>query len=114
MQLTNEDKNKLLNIFNDEFWDFMFDLVAGGKNDSDGIPYRQVYCYECMEVSKDLTGIVEQHIKYEIPISKDLIISFVLCRVSHNIIGGMDDPIKFYAVCSLLYSRIMEIVKSYK
>lgn len=113
MQLTNEDKNKLLNIFNDEFWDFMFDLVAGGKNDSDGIPYRQVYCYECMEVSKDLTGIVEQHIKYEIPISEDLIISFMLCRVVNNIIGGMDDSIKFYAVCSLLYSRIMEIVKSY-
>lgn len=113
MQLTNEDKNKLLNIFNDEFWDFMFDLVAGGKNDSDGIPYRQVYCYECMEVSKDLTGIVEQHIKYEIPISEDLIISFMLCRVVNSIIGGMDDSIKFYAVCSFLYNRIIKIVKSY-
>lgn len=113
MQLTNEDKNKLLNIFNDQFFDFMFDLIAGGKDDSDGIPYRQVYCYELMEVSNDLVGIVEQHIKYEIPISEDLIISFVLCRVAHNIIGGMDDSIKFYAVCSLLYSRIMEIVKSY-
>lgn len=114
MGLLESDKEKIRSVFLDEeFLDFMFEMIIGNKVDDNGTLWREVYTHEIVESYDRLIEIIDIHILYNVPISERVITSFILIEVVDGICSGMCSRIKFHAVCSLLYRKLFYILEPY-
>lgn len=114
MGLLDKDKEEIRNIFLDEeFLDFMFEMLIGSKTDLDGTLYREEYEHELIGSFNELINIINIYFSYGVPINDKVITSFVLINIVDGICGHMHSRIKFYALCSLLYRKLFYIFSRY-
>lgn len=114
MILLNKDKEEIRSIFLDEeFLNFMFEMLIGNKSGSNGTLWREVYTHEIAGSYGRLIEIIDIHISYKVPISEKVITSFILTEIVDGLCSGMCSRIKFHAVCSLLYRKLFYILEPY-
>lgn len=114
MILFNKDKEEIRSIFLDEeFLNFMFEMLIGNKSYSNGTLWREVYTHEIAGPYARLIKTIDIHISYKVPISEKVITSFILTEIVDGLCSGMCSRIKFHAVCSLLYRKLFYILEPY-
>ena len=117
MKFEKETENRIKEAFRQEnFQNFMFEAVFGKSKDEYGKLYKDVYKWELEEVENRLIYLVKSHIHHNIPINRNVIVTFIVENIAENL--GSDDlncrNIKFFAFCNHLYYIIFDIVaKSY-
>ncbi len=116
MGLFETDKEKIRSVLlNEEFLDFMFEMLIGDKVDANGTLWREVYKHEIVGPYDRLIKIIDTHISHKVPISEGVITSFILTEIVDGLCSGMCmcSRIKFHAVCILLYRKLFYILEPY-
>lgn len=114
MGLLEADKEKIRSVLLDEeFLDFIFEMLIGNKTDVNGTLWREVYTHEIVGSYDRLIKIIDTHISYKVPISERVITSFILTEIVDGLCSSMCSRIKFHAVCSILYRKLFYILEPY-
>ena len=100
-------------LLDEEFLDFMFEMLIGNKTDVNGTLWREVYTHEIVGSYDRLIKIIDTHISYKVPISERVITSFILTEIVDGLCSSMCSRIKFHAVCSILYRKLFYILEPY-
>lgn len=113
MKFGKETENKIREVFRQEqFQDFMFEVVLGSSTDKNKKLYRDKYKLGLQEVENKLVCLIKSHINHNIPINRNSFVTFVLENIAEKF-GGNDldcNHIRFFAFCNQLYYMIFDIV----